>query len=319
MTKFEDNLSPYLTLVESTEPSAPSAGQQRLYVDSTTHLLKITNSSGTDSNVGGGLTDPMTTRGDIIIRNASNVTARLGRGSAAQVLTSDGTDIAWAAAGGGGASTSEPYITSAPTAGLSAETVHPEFADFNASGATPVSMSGAATGTGVTVSSSADTEGFVKYTTASYQYWDVASAVGTGNFDYRCRIIDTSLLSAPIGNGSAIVYLAATDSSRTDTTAICVNFAHNLADVAGNPVFTMRNGIGQGQTNGHSMNARFPIIMRIKRVGSTVTTYVSTTEGRSWSTMGTNTNSLNVAKVGLWGFCSTITDQQVLVEWVRSY
>lgn len=45
--------------------------------------------------------DPMTTRGDIIIRNASNATARLGRGSASQVLTSDGTDVAWAVGGGG--------------------------------------------------------------------------------------------------------------------------------------------------------------------------------------------------------------------------
>jgi hypothetical protein len=52
----------------------------------------------------GGLSDPMTTRGDVIIRNASNVTARLARGSASQVLTSDGTDVAWAtpSAGGGG-------------------------------------------------------------------------------------------------------------------------------------------------------------------------------------------------------------------------
>lgn len=39
--------------------------------------------------------DPMTTRGDIIVRNASNVTARLGRGTANQLLISDGTDIAW--------------------------------------------------------------------------------------------------------------------------------------------------------------------------------------------------------------------------------
>jgi hypothetical protein len=47
------------------------------------------------------LTDPMTTRGDIIIRNAANATARLGRGSAGTVLTSDGTDVAWGAAAAG--------------------------------------------------------------------------------------------------------------------------------------------------------------------------------------------------------------------------
>lgn len=48
-----------------------------------------------------GLTDPMTTRGDIIVRNSSNVTARLGIGSNTQVLTSDGTDISWEDATGG--------------------------------------------------------------------------------------------------------------------------------------------------------------------------------------------------------------------------
>lgn len=43
----------------------------------------------------GGLVDPMTTRGDIIFRNSSNVTTRLPRGSSGQFLTSDGTDISW--------------------------------------------------------------------------------------------------------------------------------------------------------------------------------------------------------------------------------
>lgn len=44
---------------------------------------------------GGGFEDPMTTRGDMIIRNAANETVRLGVGAATQVLTSDGTDLSW--------------------------------------------------------------------------------------------------------------------------------------------------------------------------------------------------------------------------------
>jgi hypothetical protein len=43
----------------------------------------------------GGMTDPMTSRGDIIYRNSSNVTARLGRGTAGQLLYSNGTDLSW--------------------------------------------------------------------------------------------------------------------------------------------------------------------------------------------------------------------------------
>lgn len=42
-----------------------------------------------------GFTDPMTTRGDIIIRDATNTTNRLGIGTTGQVLTSDGTDVSW--------------------------------------------------------------------------------------------------------------------------------------------------------------------------------------------------------------------------------
>ncbi len=87
-------------MVEAADPEAigdadPSAGQRRLVVG-TDHLLYLLDDSGVKHAVGGGLTDPMTTRGDIIVRNASNVTARLARGSASQVLTSDGTDVAWA-------------------------------------------------------------------------------------------------------------------------------------------------------------------------------------------------------------------------------
>lgn len=46
-------------------------------------------------NPASGFSDPMTTRGDIIIRDATNTTARLGVGTDGQVLTTDGTDISW--------------------------------------------------------------------------------------------------------------------------------------------------------------------------------------------------------------------------------
>lgn len=45
------------------------------------------------------------TRGSLIYGNASGVTSRLAAGAASTVLTSDGTDISWAAGGGGGGET----------------------------------------------------------------------------------------------------------------------------------------------------------------------------------------------------------------------
>lgn len=48
MTKASDNAFPSILITEGTEPSAPAAGKQRLYIDSTTHKLKRTDSSGID-------------------------------------------------------------------------------------------------------------------------------------------------------------------------------------------------------------------------------------------------------------------------------
>jgi hypothetical protein len=96
VTRASDNPFPSVLFRETVDPANPAAGDQRLFVD-TDHLLKLRDSAGTVTTFGpSGMSDPMTTRGDMIVRNASNVTARLGRGTAGQVLTSDGTDLAWA-------------------------------------------------------------------------------------------------------------------------------------------------------------------------------------------------------------------------------
>ena len=69
-----------------------------------------------------GFSDPMTTRGDIIVR-ASGGTDRLALGTSGHVLTSDGTDVGWAAATGGGAPTDAEYLVTAADGSLSAERV----------------------------------------------------------------------------------------------------------------------------------------------------------------------------------------------------
>lgn len=51
MAKGSDNPFPSILILEGTEPAAPSAGQQRVYIDSTTHKLKRTDSSGTDVTI----------------------------------------------------------------------------------------------------------------------------------------------------------------------------------------------------------------------------------------------------------------------------
>lgn len=46
-----DNAFPSLLITEGTEPAAPAAGKQRVYIDSTSHHLKRTDSSGTDVDI----------------------------------------------------------------------------------------------------------------------------------------------------------------------------------------------------------------------------------------------------------------------------
>lgn len=87
-------------------PAASAVGSGALYFCTTHNLIyqQISTAWGTFWTFSTGFTDPMTTRGDIIIRDASNTTARLGIGSSGKVLTSDGTDISWQTpAGGSGA------------------------------------------------------------------------------------------------------------------------------------------------------------------------------------------------------------------------
>jgi hypothetical protein len=82
-------------------PAGNTVPDGSLYSCSTHSLIYKSNLAGnswaTWGNLAGtGLTDPMTTRGDIIVRNASNATDRLARGAVANMaLTSDGTDVAY--------------------------------------------------------------------------------------------------------------------------------------------------------------------------------------------------------------------------------
>jgi len=88
------------TGTHAARPAASAVGSGALY-NCTTHGLiyqQLAGSWGTWLTLPAvGMTDPMTTRGDIIIRNSSNVTARLAHGSADTYLGSDGTDVAYSA------------------------------------------------------------------------------------------------------------------------------------------------------------------------------------------------------------------------------
>src|SRR6185503_20518084 len=97
---MSDNPVPSLLIAEATEPTAPAAGHQRLYIDSTTHLLKATNSSGTERTIeasaGGMATDVLwNAAGDIAVGTGSDTGTRLGIGNAGAVLARINGAVAW--------------------------------------------------------------------------------------------------------------------------------------------------------------------------------------------------------------------------------
>ncbi len=58
-----NNPYPYITVAETAEPAAPSAGRQRLYIDPTTHRAKATDSSGVERSLEAAVRDINTQTG----------------------------------------------------------------------------------------------------------------------------------------------------------------------------------------------------------------------------------------------------------------
>ena len=93
--------------------SVGTSANNLVQLDSEAKLPAVDGSQLT--NLPSGFSDPMTTRGDIIIRSETGTT-RLGIGTDGQVLKSDGTDIAWGEAGGAGGLDWNNVITENTTA-----------------------------------------------------------------------------------------------------------------------------------------------------------------------------------------------------------
>lgn len=118
-TPASNNRFKGVTFQDQATPATPAAGDGRLFLDTADGLLKWIDDAGTVTEValgsGAGFADPMTTRGDIIVRNASNVTARLAKGAADTFLQSDGTDVGYAAVTDAMLSTSDITTNNAST------------------------------------------------------------------------------------------------------------------------------------------------------------------------------------------------------------
>lgn len=101
MTKASDNAFPSVLVTEGTEPSAPAAGKQRLYIDSTSHHLMRVPSSGTEVDIetaaaGGMATDALwDAAGDLAVGTGANTAAKLTIGAAGGAVSRVNGAVDW--------------------------------------------------------------------------------------------------------------------------------------------------------------------------------------------------------------------------------
>ena len=184
------------------------------------------------------------TRGSILYGNASGATARLAKGSANTVLTSDGTDIAWQAAAGGGAM---EFIVST---GAISNAANVAFTQFD--------------------SSKYDAYAFYYYyvipaTDNVFFVWnsstDGGSSYATSNGDYRYG-------QSGAGNGVGYGYVNASYSVGSDTNEFGVTGAINLMQPhntttykifqsSSGPTYSKTNGQMATDTNDYGNSYRF--------------------------------------------------------------
>lgn len=79
---------PYTTIISQ------GSGANYIVANGTSALVYC-DGAGSGAVVAAALVESLTTRGDIVVRNASNLTSRLAVGSANRALLSDGTDVAY--------------------------------------------------------------------------------------------------------------------------------------------------------------------------------------------------------------------------------
>jgi len=96
-----DNPFPSVLVTEGSAPASPAAGKQRVFIDSADHVLKVKNSAGTVTAVGGAggsmATDTLwANQGDIAVATADDNASVLTKGATGTVLTAGASTLAYA-------------------------------------------------------------------------------------------------------------------------------------------------------------------------------------------------------------------------------
>jgi hypothetical protein len=286
-------------------------------VDSKGRITTAANGAGG----GGGMTNPMTTAGDLIVGDTGGTPARLAKGSDGQVLTVDPTThlLVWATPSGGGAPTTVPYITTASDGALSAEVVIPGlagspdragaagagFAEEYDSGSSGLTWSTAPTTEDV--NTTAKSHLYLKATTALSDALGYTSWSPAGDFDIRAKLA--------VGHDTA-------DAGRSFGMVV-MNSANTVR-----LMLQWTSGSG-GQVQAYTYSGSYTLVgsalaygafgdvyLRIVRIGGTIYYFASRT-GLAWTLVASTAFSITVARRGF-RLESQGATTHYYVDWWRS-
>ncbi len=242
MTKASDNLFPKVLLdMQSSSPAAPSDRSWKLYSKADGLYARSSNSEAKLlTGAGSAFVDPMTTRGDIMVRNSSNVTARLAVGSNTY-LVANGVDVSWAAGPSGSTAVGYiPYVYPLGLGPLSSSATNDDAAANGGSYLIPFFLTGPMVLHGVSVrnedAASARSWEFRLYldTNTSVTLNEVANANGTDSFTGAGVQIRTAACATPptLSAGTYWLVFRNTHASNTIRTSFQSAGANNMNTVS---------------------------------------------------------------------------------------
>jgi hypothetical protein len=204
----------------------------------------------------------------------------------------------------------------------------PERDDLNLSGATVIDFTSPTSDDADLVSASetgmACRATFTAEGAETKRHLYVSHALGTGDFDVRMRIPTAIYSIQHTGTSTGLIGLFVADSSLTAATRQSIDYQPvRTATTHGDD--QQRAIFFTGTTpNGMYMNGvPLPLVLRLVRVGTTISGYVSTDNGRVWARVGnTATSSVDFQRIGLvgWGGGTGTTQKLVaLVHWLRKF
>lgn len=293
MTVASDNKFPKVLITEGAAPASPSAGDFKLYVDSSDHLFKMKNSSGTVTTFGAGIADQGTATYFDFTTGAAPASPAAGKvrlysltGDHLYQKDSGGTATALDAAGGGGTIQYPALKPGTPTY---------DFASASLDGAFSAHSSQGSFATTNCLTQGEDWGGSSLDMQFSEQMGQIYVAHSNTDFDFEVGGIRTRGLQTASATPQVMIGIAALDSAGTGVGVT----VYNDGQIYSATITTWNYATQAASWSSHGLSgiSSGDWWLRMKRISGTWTLYASQS-GRTWDkTFATRSDSITVDKL----------------------